>query len=68
MTTDGTEATEGLVEKKYTCQRCEMTKRIWVSREKAKKTIKCPYCDTGRMRLEGLMPATGWRTKSQRNK
>lgn len=52
----------------YDCGRCGLPKSFEVEDDaKLKKTIKCVYCDSGRMRLRGLPPATGWRTKSRRN-
>jgi len=57
------------VEVTYQCKRCFMRAIRMVDRDKAKKTIKCVMegCP-GRMRLMGLPAATGFRTKSVRNK
>lgn len=59
---------EGKVIKTYRCKRCFATRQEYVDPDHIKKTIKCTYCDTGRMRLDDLLPATGFRTKTQRRK
>lgn len=57
---------------KYQCKRCYATITEQVEPDRVKRTMACPFCkkagSNGRMRLVGLPPATGWRTKSQRSK
>jgi len=52
--------------RKYVCGRCKCSRDMWVNPENSPKSIKCQICELGRMRLDGLPPATGFKTKSQR--
>jgi len=57
---------EAQVIHRYRCMRCHAAHQMWVNPEWVQKSIPCRYCGTGRMRADGLPPATGFKTKSQR--